>query len=175
MSSLLEAIVAVSLSGAVLALMSTSLLGAARLQAACARLSDEAFASRQLEHLADRATLRAGAGPNRPAAVSSVAADTVVLGSDLDGNGIVDANSSETTALEVRPDGRTARVRVRLGRQTMTVLEADDSSAAIAVLDRRGNAAAAETATLVELVVTSRDDSGNARRLLFSLPARTLP
>lgn len=175
MSGLLEALLAVSLSGAVLVLMTTSISAAARLHAACAQLGDEAFASRQLEHLVDRATLRAGAGPNHPAAVASVTADTVVLASDQDGNGAVDATTSETTAVEVRQDGRTARVRVRLGRQTMTVLDAGNSLATMSVRDRRGDLAAASAATLLELAIRHRDDDSPGRQMLFSLPARSIP
>jgi len=178
MSSLLEAAAALGVSGVVMVLMTTSLTGAARVNAACIALGDELFRVRQLEHLVDRTTLAAGAGPTRPAPVSSLSDDTVVFASDHDGDGSIDSTSSETTALEVRQSDGDARVRLRLGRQTMTILEAGDSDASLLVLDTRGVAADPTTASLVELSIAahggSPDDARN-RRMLFSLPARATP
>lgn len=177
MSSLLEAVAALSISGAVMVLSITSLTAAARLHAACATLSSELFASRQLEQLVDRATLLAGNGPNLPEPVSALEPDTIVFASDHDGDGIVDTGSSESTALEVRQISGHVKVRVRLGRQTMTVFEADDSDAVVSALDAAGRVADAAGATFIELAITSRDESFHAagsRRMLFSLPARTM-
>lgn len=178
MASLLEAAAALGVSAAVTVLMTTSLTGAVRVHAACLAVGDELFKARQLEHLVDRATLAAGSGPARPGAVSSISADTVVFASDHDGNGSIDTTSSETTALEVRQSGSQARVRVRLGRQTMTVLEVDDSESSLVVRDRHGGFANAATASLVELKIVDRDgnpDDALAKRLLFSLPAGATP
>jgi hypothetical protein len=176
MPSLLEAAASLAISAAVLVLMTASLAGAARVHAACIELGDELFRVRQLEHLVDRAASLAGAGPTHPWPVSSLTADTVVFASDQDGNGTVDATSSETTALEVRQSGSQARVRIRLGRQTMTVLEVDDSDASLHACDSRGRSAAASTTSLVELAIAARDDgSGSIRRLLFAVPARRAP
>lgn len=178
MASLLEAAAALSVSAAVTVLMTTSLTGAVRVHSACVAVGDQLFEARQLEHLVDRATLAAGAGPARPASVSSISTDTVVFASDHDGDGAIDTTSSETTALEVRQSGSQARVRVRLGRQTMTVLEIDDSESSLIVLDRHGGPANAATAGLVELSITDRDgnpDDSPAKRVLFSLPASAMP
>ena len=178
MSSLLETAAALTVSGTVMILMTTSLAGAVRVHAACVTLGDELFQARQLEHLVDRTTIAAGAGPTHPEPVSSLSGDTVVFASDHDGNGSVDTTSSETTALEVRQSGAEARVRLRLGRQTMTVLTADDSDASLAVLDRRGLVAVSTTATLVELSILERGQPAGGpriRRMLFSLPTRRAP
>ena len=63
---------------------------------------------------------------------------------------------------------------MRLGKQTMTVLEADDTEATLVCLDRDGLEAGAATSSLVELSLTPRDRSAAApsRRLIFALPAR---
>jgi len=177
MPGLLETAASLGLSAGVVALVMANLAGAARTQAACLHLADDLFRARQLEHLVDRATLLAGAGPTRPPPLSSLSGDTAVFAADLDGDGAVDPNSSETSAVEVRPDGADTRVRLRLGRQTMTVLEAEGSEATLAAFDRRGMATDAATASLVELVLAARDEVGDQapRRMLFALPARTLP
>ena len=174
MPSLLEAAASLAVSAAVTVLMTTSLTAAVRVQSACVAVGDDLFEARQLEHLVDRATLWAGVGPTRPAQVSSIADDTVVFASDRDGNGTIDSTNSETTALEVRQSGARVRVRVRLGRQTMTVLEADDSESTLSVLDRHGRLADTATAALVELSIAGRAASTGdavAKRMLFSLPA----
>ena len=178
MSTLLEAAASLGVSAAVMVLMTTSLAGAVRVHSACIAVGDELFEARQLEHLVDRATLAAGAGPTRPAPVSSISGDTIVFASDHNGDGSIATTSSETTALEVRQSGAQTRVRVRLGRQTMTVLEADDSDSSLAVLDRRGATADVATAALVELSITDREASAGdegRKRMLFSLPARSMP
>jgi hypothetical protein len=174
MSSLLESCAALALSGSVLVLTTAGISAAARLNAACLDLTAEMFAERQLEHLVDGAVLAAGGGPLRPSAISTVDETNVVFAADLDGNGSVVASGSETSALEVRHSGRRARVRVRLGKQTMTVLEADDTEATLVCLDRDGHEADAATSSLVELTLTPRDRASPAatRRLLFALPAR---
>src|SRR5262245_33684342 len=102
---------------------------AVRVRTSCVELPAERFQQRQIEHLAARAALAAGAGPGMPAPVSSLTADTVVLASDHDGNRSIDTSSSETTALEVRQSSGDARVRLRFGKQTMTVVEVKDSVA----------------------------------------------
>lgn len=177
MPSLLETAASLGLSAGVVALLTANLAAAARTHAACLLLAEDLFRVRQLEHLVDRATLLAGAGPTRPPPLASLTSDTAVLAADLDGDGTVDPNSSETSAVEVRPDGADARVRLRLGRQTMTVLEAEDSEATLAAFDRRGLVADAASASLVELVLAARDEDGgeSLQRMLFALPARTLP
>src|SRR6185503_16477200 len=99
----------------------------------------------------------AGMGPGHPAAVTAVSADTIVFEADQNGDGVVDSTSSETSALESRAAGSDARVRVRLGRQTMTVLEAERSDASLSAVDRHGAAANATTAALVGLTISARD------------------
>ncbi len=175
MSGLLEAVAALAISAAVMALVTVSLTGAARIQAAASTLAGELFAARQLEHLVDRAALAAGSGPAHPAPVPSLDGSNVVFASDQNGDGAVDSTSSETTALEVRHVAGTARVRVRLGRQTMTVLEAGDSDATLEALDRGGGSANAASATLVALTVRAEGADSVERRMLFSVPARTIP
>jgi hypothetical protein len=101
--------------------------------------------------------------------------DTVVFASDRDGNRAVDVSSSETTALEVRQSSGDARVRVRFGKQTMTVVEVADSVASLDVVDRHGAMASASTATLVELRIAPAAGDGPERRLLFSIPAPAGP
>lgn len=178
MASLLEAAAALGVSGAVTVLMTVSLISAVRVHDACIAVGEELFEARQLEHLFDRATLAAGAGPTHPAPVSSIGSDTVVLASDHDGNGWVDATSSETTALEVRQSGAQARVRLRLGRQTMTVLDAEESDSSLVVFDRHGAVADSTTAALIELSIARREENAgeaSIRRMLFSLPASPTP
>lgn len=178
MPSLLEAAASVGISAAVMMLVVASLAAAARIDALSATVTGEVYAARQLEQLVDRASLLSGYGPSRPAAVSSVSSDTVVFGSDPNGDGIVDATSSETTALEVRRASGHTSVRVRLGRQTMTVLDADDDTATLTALDGAGRPASATTARLIDLELTSPSDpaaDSGSRHMLFSLPARTIP
>ena len=178
MASLLEAAAAVGISGTVMVLVTTSLAGAARIQSLAATVANDLFAARQLEQLVDRASLMSGYGPAHSAAVSSVSADTVVFGSDANGDGLVDSTSSETTALEIRPASGRTSVRVRLGRQTMTVLDAGDGMATLFVYDVTGRPASAGTARLVDLEVTASQpllESDGAKHMLFSLPARTMP
>jgi hypothetical protein len=170
LATLLEAVASLGISGAVVALMSASMTSAVRVQNACIELGDQLFERRQLEHLVDRAVLSAGAGPSLPAAVSSVSADSVVFASDHDGDGVVDTTSSETTALEVRQSSGDARVRLRFGRQTMTVMEVTDSEATLGVSDRGGSAADATAGTLVELAIAPSSGETPASRLYFSLP-----
>ncbi len=170
MTSLLEATAAITIAGALLSLVTGSMTASARLHRECARLADELFQARQLEHLADRAVLAAGNGPNRPAPVASVTGDAVAFAADHDGDGVVAATNSETTTLEIRQDGTTARVRLRLGRQTMTVLEAARQDAGLLALDRRGAPAADATTTLVELTLAPRD-GGAARSWRFAVPS----
>lgn len=169
MTSLLEATAAMAISGALLSLVTGSMTATARLHRECVQLGDELFQARQLEHLADRAALAAGSGPSLPAPVSSVEAEAVGFASDHDGDGVVDTTSSETTMLEIRQEGATARVRIRLGRQTMTVLEAARHDASLVALDRRGAVADATSASLVEVTLAPRD-GGVSRKWLFAVP-----
>jgi hypothetical protein len=177
-STLLEAAAALAISGMVMLMMTGELVASARLHEACLQLTDRLFTERQLEQLVDRAVLAAGNGPAHPAPISSLSSDTVVFAADQNGDGSVDSTSSETTALEVRPNGREARVRVRLGRQTMTVLTAADTEAMLSAVDRYGRAASATTATLVELALAPRGspsressfDDGE-RRMFFAIAA----
>jgi len=173
MATLVEAAAAVSVAGAILLLVTTALAASARIDALCASVGAELVTDRQLEQLLDRASLASGAGPAHPPAISSLSADTVVFGSDQNGDGVVDTTSSETTALEVRMGSGTTSVRVRLGRQTMTVLDAGDDVASVAGLDRYGNATAAASARLVELtLIPTGDDAGATRTMLFTVPMR---
>ena len=175
MASLLEAAASVGLSASLMATMTASLAGAVRVQSLTSAVAGELFAERQLEQLVDRATLLSGHGPTQPAAVSSISDDTVVFSSDLNGDGIVDTASSETTALEVRRASGRTTVRVRLGRQTMTVVDAGDDTGTISGFDAYGGAASAASATLVGLeLAREAPDADEARRLLFSLPSRTM-
>lgn len=174
MPSLVEAAASIAVGGAVLTLGTAAIGSAARLDAEAGVLAGELFRVRQLEHLVDRAALAAGAGPTRPAPLSTLTATGAVFAADLDGNGIVDATSSETTALEVSMNGTDARLRIRLGRQTTTVLEAERSEAVVWGIGADGRAADAATATLVRLDVTPRDGAP-VRSMLFVLPARILP
>jgi hypothetical protein len=171
LASLVEAVASLGISGAVVALMSASMASAVRVQHACIEVAGGLFERRQLEHLVDRAVSAAGGGPSLPAAVSSISADSIVFGSDHDGDGVVDTTSSETTALEVRQSSGDARVRLRFGRQTMTVMEVANSGAALAVSDRSGGAADAATAALVELAIAPAGGETPGSRLFFSLPA----
>ena len=178
MPSLLEAAASVGISAAVMMLVTTSLAGAARIDALCATVTNALFATRQLEQLVDRASLLSGSGPAHPEAVSSVSADTVVFGSDQNGDGVVDTASSETTALEIRRASGHTSIRLRFGRQTMTVLDADDDTVVLQAVDAAGRTASAASALLIDLGVTSTADApaaGGSRHMLFSLPARAFP
>lgn len=178
MPSLVETCASAAVGGAVLALVTASMASGVRTASAASQLTAELFRVRQLEHLVDRAALTAGAGPSHPVAVTFLSSGSVAFAADLDGSGDVDATTSETTTLEVVQDGRTAKIRVRLGRQTMTVLEAQDSDATLSALDHRGRTADAATASVVELAITARDPSPGAdaaRLLRFAIPARVLP
>lgn len=176
MPSLVETAASAAVGGAVLALVAAAMGSAVRIDAEAARLADDLFRSRQLEHLVDRAALPAGSGPARPSPLSSLAETGAVFTADLDGSGAVDSTTAETTAVEVSQDGSTARLRVKLGRQTMTVLEAARSDARISGLDAAGRAANAATASLVEVEIVPRDRGDGPRRVLrFAIPARFLP
>jgi hypothetical protein len=174
--SLVEAAASAAVGGAVLALVTASMGAAARIDADAALLADELYRARQLEHLVDRASLAAGTGPGRPTALSALSAAAAEFGADTDGSGAVDPNTAETTALEVSPSGSTARVRIRIGRQTMTVLEATQSDGRISGFDAHGRVATAATASLVELELVPRTSGGfPARTMRFAIPARFLP
>jgi hypothetical protein len=177
MTGLLEAAAAVGISASVLLLMTTSLSSAVRIQALSSEVTGELFAERQLEQLVDRAASLAGNGPARPSAIVSLSDDTVVFASDGNGDGIVDPTSSETTALETRRANGNTVVRLRLGRQTMQVLDAGDDDVTIVAFDADGGIATAATATLFALERSRGDPFAPdpPARLLFSLPARTMP
>jgi hypothetical protein len=155
-------------------LVATALASSMHVHAACAALEDEMFRARQLEHLADRAALMAGAGPAHPPAIASISTDTVVFASDQNGDGIVDTTTSETTALEVRQVSGEARVRIKLGRQTMSVLEEAKSTATLQAFDVHGNAADATHASLLQMTITP-PDAKSARSMWIAVPARTMP
>lgn len=174
MAGLLEATVSTALSAATLAMVTASLAGAVRLDAAALALGDELLQRRQLEQLVDRAAAGAGAGPALPAAVSFVNDRNIVLAADLDGNGAVDAASSETTAVESRRSGSAVRVRVRYGRQAMTVLEVGDADVVVEALDAWGRPAGAEAATLARFTTVPRESGASARSLPFAVLARVL-
>ncbi|HEY2776042.1 MAG TPA: hypothetical protein VGK20_18520 [Candidatus Binatia bacterium] len=176
MPGVLEAVASIGIAGALLALVSASLVGQARIQGRCDLLAADLFTDRQLEQLIDHATVLAGAGPKKPAPLSSLDAADVVFASDQNGDGSVSSSGAETTALEVRQSGSQAQVRIRLGKQTMTVVNADGSDALLSAFDSRGSAATPSTASWVELDVRPRTGTdGRARTLLFALPARVLP
>jgi hypothetical protein len=174
-ASLLEAAAAVGLSGTVLMLATASLTAMARIQNETAALASEMFVARQLEQLIDRAALLAGGGPGHPAAVSAISSEGVVFLSDQNGDGAVDATSAETTAVEARRIDGDARVRIRLGRQTMTVLDAAGSDTSMIGVDPWGTAAGAATATCIDLTVAAHDPEAEhvaERHVVFSVPAR---
>ena len=174
MPVLLEAAATLAVGAALVLLLTASLVSSAKLHAAASAMADQVFRERQLEHLAERAAATAGTGPLHPAAIGSASATAVVFQADLDGNGAVDATSSETTALEVANSAGTSKVRIRLGRQTMTVLESTEGAAALVLRDRSGLAAGASNARLVELNLPARASPAGCP-LLVALPARVLP
>jgi hypothetical protein len=58
----------------------------------------------------------------------------------------------------------------------MTVLEAEHSAGTLLALDRRGQAADAATASLLEIrIEPDAGSQGGTRRMLWFLPAASLP
>lgn len=174
MPGLLEAAVSTALSAATMAMVAASLAATVRVDAGALALGDELLQRRQLEQLVERASGLAGTGPGLPPPVAGADDENMVFAADLDGSGRVDGSSAETTALEVRRDGSTSRVRVRMGRQAMTVLVLDDTDAAIEASDAWGRAAGAADATMGQLVAAPRDEAAVPRRLPFAVVARML-
>jgi hypothetical protein len=169
MASMLEVAASLAVTGATLASTLAMLGGAARVTAAAAELTGELFVERQLEHLVDRSALAAGAGPSLPWPIAAADPDRVVFQSDLDGNRIVETSGSETSALELSASGNDLRLRLRIGRQTMTVMERARTGGRLSLLDRRGNAAGPAAGTLVQLELEGED--GSTRTWAFALPA----
>ena len=153
MAGLLETAAAVAITGAMLASTSASMAASARIASAAAALTGELFVERQLEHLLDRGALAGGAGPDRPPAVGEAGTERIVFHADHDGDGRIDTDSSEVTALELVHHDGAVRIRHRLGRQSMTIFERKDARARLAVFDRFGNAAGAAAASLLTLEI----------------------
>ena len=141
-AGLMEAVFALALHAVVLA----SLLSGTTTVTLLARETWTAhaslFAERQVEHLIDAATARAGAGPGKPLPVGEASASTVVLHADLNGDGVVDTNSSERTELEVRLSSGTRVLFHQIGRQSMRVEEHLPAPSVFRLLARDGNPAA---------------------------------
>lgn len=173
MASAFEAVVALALTGSIAAVAVANLAATVRLGAAAGALARDTLALRQLEDLVDRAGARAGAGPSPRPPVASATPESVVLVADLDGDGRVDDGSAETTALEIRRDRTSASLRLRLGRQTMTMVAYERASLSLDVLDRRGERTRAEWAALISLAIEA--PPRGSRRLLFALPAASVP
>jgi hypothetical protein len=174
MASLLETMAALAITASTMAFSVATLAASARLHADADRTVDALFSERQLEHLVERAAASAGTGPGRPPPVSLATVEDVVLAADLNGDGTVETDSAETTALEVRRVGREARLRLRLGRQVMTVRTLPDTTARLRGLDRWGHPATATDTALIELTVEPAQGPaiGPATTpVLFAIPA----
>ncbi|HYB98572.1 MAG TPA: hypothetical protein VEC57_05495 [Candidatus Limnocylindrales bacterium] len=171
---MLETTAALAVTGAMLATTIAALASTARLAAAATSLTSELFVERLLEHLVDRAALSAGSGPGLPHAIAEAEEERVVFQADLDGDGDVEPSGAETTALELMAAGGDLRIRHRLGKQRMTIVERGDATGRLRVVGRDGAASAPSAATMVELEL--RDGPGRKRRLwLFALPASLAP
>jgi hypothetical protein len=137
-SGLLEALFALALNGVVLA----SLLAGTTTLTVLAReawtIHARSFAERQVESLVDVATARAGAGPGSPPALASASATSVVLQSDLDGNGVAETTSAERTELELRASSGTRVLFYRIGGQSMRVEEKLPGASAFVLLTMNG-------------------------------------
>jgi hypothetical protein len=142
----MEAIAALAMHGLVLA----SLLSGATTSTLLAReawtIHAELFAQRQVEHLLDGITARAGSGPGSPQPVAEASAAALVLHADANGDGVVDPNSSERTELELRAGvGETRVLFHRIGRQSMRIEERLSDDASFRLLARDGGDAATVT------------------------------
>ena len=169
MPAMLETAAALAVTAAMFGSTVAALAGATRVGAAATHLADQLFLERQLEHLIDRAALAAGSGPTRPPAIAAADAHRVVFHADLDGDGRVQPTGAETTALELATTGSDLRVRHRLGRQTMTVLELERTRGEVLARDIFGEPAAPSSASLLELRL--RTLAGSGRSLHFCIPA----
>ena len=153
-SSLLESAAALAITTIVLATL-TAALGASGVTSHGAwELAHRMAEERHVEHLLDAAfarTLAAGG------AVVECTDRTIALEADLDGNGTVDANSSELTAFTVvdRTGGRRALTQ-QLGRQSMTLNDTLPGDAQIRCVDASGaSATSAPLTRVVEVPVTA--------------------
>lgn len=177
MLSLVETSAGLAIAATLLATTLTAMQQAVRIGARAEDLCEKMFVQRQFESLIDHAALAAGSGPAHPPALQGLTDQQAVFGADLDGDGIVSESGSETTAVEIVNDASRTRLRHRLGRQTMTVLELDHASAGIVAYDRFGHPTMALTASLLAITVQTRaaltlDAAGDGEELhlQFAIP-----
>lgn len=176
MTSLLETTAGLAIAATLLATLLAAMLQAARIGAQAEELCEAVFARRQFESLVDRAALAAGSGPAHPLALQDLATGQAVFAADLDGDGTVSDTGSETTAVEVVNESSRTRLRHRLGRQTMTVLEFEDSTAGVVAYDRAGSSTWSLDASLLEVVAVRAGDALDVARdpeelhLQFAIP-----
>lgn len=139
-SSLVESAAALAVSTIVLATLTATLGASAVASRATWGLTQGMADQRHVEHLLDAAFARTLSAGGR---VLECTAATVVLEADLDGDGSVDASSSEHTAFSVVV--RTADRRAlsqQLGRQSMTLNDTLAGNAGLRCLDAFGSPAA---------------------------------
>jgi hypothetical protein len=154
-TSLLEAVAAIGLQALLLASLVATLAVAATTGHSTWDLHAEAVARRQVEHLVLEAFARAGRGPSSPGPLALARADELVVVADLDGDGSIDARSTERTAFLIRrdADGR-PRLLHRIGRQSMTISTPLRTGATFAYLTARGaRATSLDRIRLVEVPI----------------------
>jgi len=147
-SSLLESAAALAVSTIVLATLTATLGVSAVASRATWGLAQGMADQRHVEHLLDAAFARTLAAGGR---VLECTASTVVLEADLDGDGLVDPNSSEHTGFSIV--ARTAGLRAltqQLGRQSMTLSDSLPADATLGCLDTLGSPTV--TASLVRVI-----------------------
>lgn len=156
-SSLLESAAALAVSTIVLATLTATLGASAVASRATWGLAQEMTDQRHVEHLLDAAFARTLAAGGR---VLECTAATVVLEADLDGDGLVDPNSSEHTDFSIvdRTAGRRALTQ-QLGRQSMTLSDSLPADATLRCIDAFGSpTVVASLVRVVEVPVGTTSD-----------------
>jgi hypothetical protein len=150
---LLESLAAVALETLVLAALLAQLVAAVELGGAAWAMHARIFEVRQAEDLILTALTRAGEGLDGQLCIRASSETVLELAADLDGNGRVDTDSAERTALLVDRDaGERSRLVHRMGRQSMTILSGLAPNAHLVALDRYGaTARSTEDITLIGL------------------------
>lgn len=161
-SSLLESAAALAMSAIVLATLTAALGASAVTSHGTWELAHRMAEERHVEHLLDAAfarTLAAGG------AVVECTDRRIALEADLDGNGAIDASSSERTAFSVvdRTTDRRALTQ-QLGQQSMTLNDTLPGTAAIRCLDTFG----APTASAALVRVAEVPVTDTATRMLVA-------
>jgi len=138
--SLLETVAALALEATVLIALTVTLTSMTTMASSLRDLRDAAMEDRRIEHLIDHAAGRAGSGPTSPIAVALAETSRVVFQADLNGDGLIDARTSERTEFVLRAEAGGQRLSHRIGRQSITLVRNLSSDRSIEFTDADGHA-----------------------------------